>query len=130
LCYIDKKTTTFIMGNQMPSGMGDPNQNNANNQKGGKDGEGDKKKKKRFEPRPTASASSRNARRRKRKGPSGLNKTPTIVPTSKCKLRLLKLDRVRGTSRRSAYNNAGGVGGDLDYLEFLLRSVTNEDEFL
>jgi len=67
---------------------------------GGKDGANDKddpnkKKKKRFEPRPTASAASRNSRRRRRKGPSGLNKTPTIQPISKCKLRLLKLDRVR-----------------------------------
>jgi 26S proteasome regulatory subunit T2 len=51
-----------------------------------------KKKKKRFEPRP---ASTRSGRRRRRKGPSGLNKTPTIVPNSKCKLRLLKLDRVK-----------------------------------
>ena len=84
------------MGQGMPTGMGDPNQN-SNNQ-GGKDGAGDdqKKKKKRFEPRPTASAASRNSRRRRRKGPSGLNKTPTVVPNSKCKLRLLKLDRVRG----------------------------------
>lgn len=81
------------MGNQLPSGMGDPN--NPPGGKDGKDAEAEKKKKKRFEPRPTASAASRNARRRKRKGPSGLNKTPTIVPTSKCKLRLLKLDRVR-----------------------------------
>jgi len=81
------------MGNQLPSGMGDPN--NPPGGKDGKDADAEKKKKKRFEPRPTASAASRNARRRKRKGPSGLNKTPTIVPTSKCKLRLLKLDRVR-----------------------------------
>ena len=58
-----------------------------------------KRKKKRFEPRPTASAASRNSRRRRRKGPSGLNKTPTIQPISKCKLRLLKLDRVRGKFR-------------------------------
>merc|ERR1712087_760836 len=28
-------------------------------------------------------------------GPSGVNKIPTIVPTSKCKLRLLKLERVK-----------------------------------
>merc|ERR1712087_955185 len=28
-------------------------------------------------------------------GPSGVNKIPTIVPTSKCKLRMLKLDRVK-----------------------------------
>jgi len=82
------------MGQGMPTGMG------GNAPSGGKDGANDKddpnkKKKKRFEPRPTASAASRNSRRRRRKGPSGLNKTPTIQPISKCKLRLLKLDRVR-----------------------------------
>lgn len=82
----------------MPTGMG------GNAPSGGKDGANDKddpnkKKKKRFEPRPTASAASRNSRRRRRKGPSGLNKTPTIQPISKCKLRLLKLDRVRGKFR-------------------------------
>ena len=48
------------------------------------------KKKKRFEPRPA-----RGGRRRRRKGPTGVNKTPTILPTSKCKLRMLKLDRVK-----------------------------------
>ena len=65
--------------------------NNANNN--GKDGDDNKKKKKRFEPRPASQ--SRQGRRRRRKGPSGLNKTPTVLPTSKCKLRLLKLDRVK-----------------------------------
>ena len=80
------------MGNQMPGGMdptgggagGDPN--------GKKDGaDKDKKKKKRFEPRPAA----RTGRRRRRKGPTGFSKTPTIVPNAKCKLRLLKLERVK-----------------------------------
>ena len=75
------------MGN-MPGGMGEGGP--PNNEK--KD-DGDKKKKKRFEPRP--SASTRHGRRKRRKGPSGLSKTPTIVPTSKCKLRMLKLDRVK-----------------------------------
>ena len=81
------------MGN-MPGGMegGGPPMDRNN---GGKDkGEDDKakKKKKRFEPR---ASSNRQGRRRRRKGPSGLNKTPTILPTSKCKLRLLKLERVK-----------------------------------
>jgi 26S proteasome regulatory subunit T2 len=80
------------MGNQMPGGMdptgggagGDPN--------GKKDGaDKDKKKKKRFEPRPAA----RTGRRRRRKGPTGFSKTPTVVPSAKCKLRLLKLERVK-----------------------------------
>lgn len=84
------------MGN-MPPGMGgegggDPN--DPNNKPPGKGEDADKKKKKkRFEPRPASN--NRQGRRRRRKGPSGLNKTPTIVPNSKCKLRLLKLDRVK-----------------------------------
>uniref|UniRef100_A0A7S2JPQ1 26S proteasome regulatory subunit 4 homolog n=1 Tax=Leptocylindrus danicus TaxID=163516 RepID=A0A7S2JPQ1_9STRA len=81
------------MGQGMPNGMGGepPNQNNKD-----KDGDGDKKKKKRFEPRPS-SALSRQGRRRRKKGsgPTGLSKTPTVVPSTKCKLRLLKLDRVK-----------------------------------
>jgi len=78
------------MGN-MPGGMGEggPPGSGDNNKK---DGDGEKKKKKRFEPRPSQA---RQGRRRRRKGPSGLSKTPTITPSSKCKLRLLKLDRVK-----------------------------------
>ena len=82
------------MGN-MPPGMGgdgppSSNNNNDNNNNNNKDDD-KAKKKKRFEPRPAA----RQGRRRRRKGPTGINKTPAIVPTSKCKLRLLKLDRVK-----------------------------------
>lgn len=80
------------MGN-MPGGMGDgggappgDRKDDPNNKDGDK-----KKKKKRFEPRP----SNRQGRRRRRKGPSGVNKIPTVVPTSKCKLRMLKLERVK-----------------------------------
>lgn len=90
------------MGN-LPPGMGgdgsgdggadDPNNNNNNNDK---DGSGDKKKtKKRFEPRPSRPAGGRRHRSARRKGPTGLNKTPTIAPSSKCQLRLLKLERVK-----------------------------------
>ena len=71
------------MGGEGPPGSGD----NAN-----KENEPDKKKKKkRFEPRPQA----RTGRRRRRKGPVGINKVPTITPNAKCKLRMLKLDRVK-----------------------------------
>jgi 26S proteasome regulatory subunit T2 len=91
------------MGN-MPPGMGGdgsggpPGSNNTNpdgSPNNGKENDPDanKKKKKRFEPRP---ASARSGRRRRRKGAStGINKIPTITPTAKCKLRLLKLDRVK-----------------------------------
>lgn len=79
------------MGN-MPGGMGEggPPSNNSNG--GNNKDDETKKKKKRFEPRPSQA---RQGRRRRRKGPSGLSKTPVIVPSSKCKLRLLKLDRVK-----------------------------------
>ena len=80
------------MGN-IPGGEGGPPPDGGDrNGKDDPDGAAEKKKKKkRFEPRPA----SRQGRRRRRKGPSGLNKTPTIVPTSKCKLRMLKLERVK-----------------------------------
>lgn len=84
------------MGN-MPPGMGGDGRSPSG------DGNGDdkdkknqqQKKKKRFEPRPSSSNANRQGRRRRRKGPSGLNKTPVVVPSSKCKLRMLKLDRVK-----------------------------------
>ena len=75
----------------MPGGM-DPTGGAGGDPSGKKDGaDKDKKKKKRFEPRPAA----RTGRRRRRKGPTGFSKTPTIVPNAKCKLRLLKLERVK-----------------------------------
>lgn len=82
------------MGN-VPPGMGGDAAGGGSdgNNKDGKGGDDkDKKKKKRFEPRPTAT---RHGRRRRRRGPTGLNKTPTVQPSQKCKLRLLKLDRVK-----------------------------------
>ncbi len=80
------------MGNGMPGGMEPSENNNNSNNNNNKD---EKKKKKRFEPKPQPSASNRAGRRRRRKGPSGLSKTPTIVPSSKCKLRQLKLEKVK-----------------------------------
>merc|ERR1719503_263994 len=78
------------MGN-MPGSMGEGGGPPSGSRNGKDDDDKVKKKKKRFEPRPA----NRQGRRRRRKGPSGLNKTPTIVPTSKCKLRMLKLERVK-----------------------------------
>ncbi len=48
----------------------------------------DKKKK---NPPPTM----KSARRRKKKGPAAAVKIPQVFPTSKCKLRLLKLERIK-----------------------------------
>jgi 26S proteasome regulatory subunit T2 len=80
------------MGN-VPGGLGgDGTNTNNGNKKDGKDGEKDKKKpKKGFEPRPVT----RGRRRRKGAATGALHKTATITPSSKCKLRLLKLDRVK-----------------------------------
>jgi 26S proteasome regulatory subunit T2 len=54
----------------------------------GKDGE---KKKKRFEPRPPT----RVGKRKRRKGPSAAAKLPKVYPTLKCKLRMMKLERIK-----------------------------------
>lgn len=84
------------MGQGMPNGMAGEGNNGSNNNRD-KDDNKDGKKKKRFEPRPST-ALSRQGRRRRRKGgdgQTGLSRTPTVVPTAKCKLRMLKLERIK-----------------------------------
>ena len=79
------------MGNIPPGMGGEAPPGGDNNPKGdGKDGE-DKKKKKRFEPRPRTTGQ----RRKRRTGPSGIQRIPNVVPTSKCKLRMMKLERIK-----------------------------------
>mmetsp|Transcript_38881 Transcript_38881/g.78420 ORF Transcript_38881/g.78420 Transcript_38881/m.78420 type:complete len:440 (+) Transcript_38881:32-1351(+) len=68
------------MGNQPPAG---PPQ--------GEEKKEDEPKKKKFTPQ----APMKTGRRRKRKGPSTGVKLPDVFPTSKCKLRLLKLQRIK-----------------------------------
>lgn len=51
----------------------------------------EKKKKPKFEPR----GGGVTKRRRKKKGPSLANRIPAVNPISKCKLRLLKLERIK-----------------------------------
>lgn len=68
-------------------GQGPSLPNGGNNQRK-KD---DAKKKKKFEPRSGAVT----RRRRKKKGPSIASRTPAVYPTSRCKLRLLKLERIK-----------------------------------
>lgn len=58
---------------------------------GGRKKKDDAKKKKKFEPR----GGGVTRRRRKKKGPSIATRTPAVYPTSKCKLRLLKLERIK-----------------------------------
>lgn len=60
---------------------------------GGNDGSGNgQQKKKKYEPPP---APSRTGRRKKKRGPEAVAKLPTVTPTAKCRLRMLKLERVK-----------------------------------
>jgi 26S proteasome regulatory subunit T2 len=55
-------------------------------------GEGqEKKKEKKYEPPPPP----RVGRRKKKKGPDSAVKLPSVMPVSKCRLRLLKLERIK-----------------------------------
>lgn len=67
--------------------MNNNNNNNGNNGNGKKDEEGDKKKR--------APPSVSTTRRRRKKGAATAVKIPQVFPTSKCKLRLLKLERIK-----------------------------------
>ncbi|CAM9899518.1 unnamed protein product [Ectocarpus sp. 12 AP-2014] len=51
----------------------------------------DEKKKKKFEPRPPM----RTGKKKRKKGPSVAVRTPQVFPTAKCRLRLLKLERIK-----------------------------------
>jgi 26S proteasome regulatory subunit T2 len=77
------------MGNQQPGAQppfGGPNQNQKKDQQ-----EKDKKEKKKFEqPPPT-----RVGKKKRRKGPQIAAKLPEVTPLTKCKLRLLKLERIK-----------------------------------
>merc|ERR1712178_171776 len=58
---------------------------------GGKDDKKEEKKKKRHEQAPLT----RVGKKKEKKGPTAAAKTPQINPTQKCRLRLLKLERVK-----------------------------------
>ena len=53
----------------------------------------DKKEKRRFEPPPPPTRVGK--KQRKKQGADASSRLPTITPNSKCKLRLLKLERVK-----------------------------------
>lgn len=59
---------------------------------GGEGGSNGDKKKKKYEPPP---APTRTGRKKKKRGPEAVHKLPTVTPTAKCRLRLLKLERVK-----------------------------------
>ena len=86
------------MGNQAPGGMGPPGAGGfpgAPGQQGNKKpsdkGGADKDKKKWQPPKPTRIGK----KRKKGKGPQAAYKLPTVVPLTKCKLRLLRLERIK-----------------------------------
>lgn len=54
--------------------------------------DGKDKEKKKFEPPPPPSI---GKKKKKRKGPEASSKLPEVKPTAKCKLRLLKLERIK-----------------------------------
>jgi 26S proteasome regulatory subunit T2 len=60
---------------------------------GGGDASGNgQQKKKKYEPPP---APTRAGRRKKKRGPEAVSKLPNVTPTAKCRLRMLKLERVK-----------------------------------
>ena len=73
-------------GNPGAPGQGGPGGGGPPDQKKDKDQE-----KKKWEHRPPT----RTGRRRRRRGAQGANRLPQIFPTAKCKLRLLKHERVK-----------------------------------
>jgi 26S proteasome regulatory subunit T2 len=77
------------MGNQQPGGGGGAP---GGGPPGGKDGKPQEKKKKRFE---SQTGPSRVGKKRKKKGVAPVARLPKIMPSAKCKLRLLKMERVK-----------------------------------
>jgi len=67
------------------------NQQSGPGEGGGPPGDGEKKKAKKYEPPiPT-----RIGKRKKKRGPDAANKLPAVTPHTSCKLRLLKLQRIK-----------------------------------
>jgi len=80
LIHFYKRTKDQVMGNQQ-SGSGG----------GGKD-KGEQKEKKKYEP-PVPTRVGK--KRKKVKGPDAANKLPGVTPHTKCRLRLLKMERIK-----------------------------------
>lgn len=73
-------------------GQGTPGGLNRQGQSGDRKQDGDKKDKK-YEP--AAPPARVGRKQRKQKGPEAAARLPTVTPLSKCKLRLLKLERIK-----------------------------------
>ncbi|KAI7734523.1 hypothetical protein M8C21_005281, partial [Ambrosia artemisiifolia] len=72
------------MGQGTPGGM---------NRQGDRKPDGDNKKEKKFEP--AAPPARVGRKQRKQKGPEAAARLPTVTPHTKCRLRLLKLERIK-----------------------------------
>jgi len=67
------------------------NQQSGPGEGGGPPGDGEKKKAKKYEP----PIPSRIGKRKKKRGPDSAHKLPEVTPHTNCKLRLLKLQRIK-----------------------------------
>lgn len=81
--FINITTFHFSFAAKRPK-MADNNQNNQNNQE-----------KKEEKPKKNAPPVPGVVRRKKKRGPAAAVKIPQVFPTAKCKLRLLKLERIK-----------------------------------
>jgi len=89
------------MGNQLQPGQGGQGQGKKDDKK-----DGGKEKKKYERPPPT-----RVGKRQKKKGPAPGNKLPTVTPHGRCRLRAMKMDRVK------------------DYLTLEEEYIKNQEQF-
>ena len=83
----ERRERRGVMGNQQSFGGGDK-------KRGGSDKDKDGKQKKKWEPPAPATRVGKRQRRMKGAG-EGSERLPAITPASQCKLRLLKLERVK-----------------------------------
>jgi len=79
--------------NRSTMGQGTPGGMNRQGHPGDRKQDGSDKKEKKFEP--AAPPARVGRKQRKQKGPDAASRLPTVTPVSKCKLRLLKLERVK-----------------------------------
>ncbi|KAI3787874.1 hypothetical protein L2E82_00364 [Cichorium intybus] len=84
--FLYPHTSKSIMGQGTPGGM------NRQGMPGDRKNDGEKKEKK-FEP--AAPPARVGRKQRKQKGPEAAARLPTVTPHSKCRLRLLKLERIK-----------------------------------
>lgn len=82
-----------VLRNRKDMGQGTPGGLNRQGLPGDRKPDGGDKKEKKFEP--AAPPARVGRKQRKQKGPEAAARLPTVTPLSKCKLRLLKLERIK-----------------------------------